>query len=118
MPRNYQLLLRFKPEVQEELERRSQILGLTKQQIVYAMVEHCINNYNVRNVGVVLEPNEMERIIEMLCCVEKELLLDRLVNKPNLPAWLERVDTETVQLALEVYDDEKYVYMRKESVKL
>ena len=62
--------------------------------------------------------NEMERIIEMLCCVDRQLLIDRLDNKPNLPAWLERMDTETVQLALGVYDDEKYVYIRKESVKL
>lgn len=62
--------------------------------------------------------NEMEYIIEMLCCVDKELLLDRLDNKPNLPAWLEEMDAETIRLALNVYDEDKYVYLREESVDL
>lgn len=63
--------------------------------------------------------SEKEYIVEMLCCIPKRTLTLR-ANHPAsnfLPKWLKTTETDYIQEALRVYNEEKYVKMRKEMSK-
>ncbi len=56
---------------------------------------------------------EKEYLLEMLCCLPKELILLKLNNSNNIPKWLKGIDNATVKEALDIYDTPKYVNIRK-----
>ncbi len=56
---------------------------------------------------------EKEYLLEMLCCLPKELILLKLNNSNNIPKWLKGIDNATVKEALDFYDTPKYVNIRK-----
>ena len=60
---------------------------------------------------------EEEYLLEMLCCLPKELLTQRMANARNVPAWLKGIEVEDVSCALRHYNDEAYQKMREEQEK-
>ena len=60
---------------------------------------------------------EKEYVIEMLCSLPEDLLISRKQKKSNIPKWLELIDDKDVEDACLVYNDEKYVKIRKEQEK-
>ena len=59
---------------------------------------------------------EKEYMLEMLCTnTTKETLNKRLNHLDNeIPEWLIKFDENLVKEAIQIYDDEKYVKIRKE----
>ena len=57
---------------------------------------------------------EKEFVIEMLCCLPRELLELRHSGSDEIPDWLKKTDDALVQAAHDLYDDPKYIKMRKE----
>lgn len=56
---------------------------------------------------------EHEYVLEMLCCLPKELLTSKLENSDMIPEWLLNIDNESISEALEHYDTEKYAKIRE-----
>lgn len=59
---------------------------------------------------------EKEYMLETLCTnTTKEMLNKRLNHLDNeIPEWLIKFDENLVKEAIQIYDDEKYVEIRKE----
>ena len=55
---------------------------------------------------------EKEWLIEMLCCLPKESLYNRINGKQSTPEWLSQISIEDVREALNLYDVEEYVTKR------
>lgn len=56
---------------------------------------------------------EKEYVIEMLCCLSKEMLENALENADTIPDWLRETDKEYIEEALKSYDDKRFVEMRE-----
>ena len=60
---------------------------------------------------------EKEFIIEMLCCIPKELLEKRKRNSIAVPNWLKKTEMDYVVEALGKYDDKYYRKIREDMLK-
>lgn len=58
---------------------------------------------------------EEEFMIEMLCCLPKELLIKKLKGDNDIPDFLITMDDFYVHSAIEHYEDTKYVNVRENS---
>lgn len=60
---------------------------------------------------------EYEYQIEMLCCLPKQLLINKLNNVDSIPKWLKLIDEQTINEALCLYETGKYRNKREEMIK-
>lgn len=56
-------------------------------------------------------------LIEMLCCLPKEMLLAKLDNSNDISEWLKQIDSKVVLDALTVYNNKVYTKRRKSALK-
>ena len=63
------------------------------------------------------EQNKMtgqEYLIEILCCLPKELLNKRMKNSKEIPLWLEEIEEKNIKIAIKRYDEQRYKIIREQ----
>ena len=57
--------------------------------------------------------SEHEYLLEMLCCLPKELLFLKLNKFDKIPDWLKGIDNNVIKEAIELYENLEYAEQRE-----